>query len=182
MRKLLLLLFVALACMKGKAQEKSNAGAPGQTSFYAEVGGPGILFSANIDHRFHPSSLGSGMRIGVGFVTTWEDSYDTSYNNYYSYTGKQYSVATFPIQFNYVFGKENSPHTFEVGVGATLLSRRIDAFNSYGGESTFIYETFSFMYRRQPKNGGFSWRIGFTPLLANGYIQPSGAASLGYNF
>jgi hypothetical protein len=38
------------------------------------------------------------------------------------------------------------------------------------------------MYRRQPVNGGFSWRVGFTPLIAKGYVQGFAAASVGYNF
>lgn len=39
-----------------------------------------------------------------------------------------------------------------------------------------LFGTASFMYRRQPLKGGFTWRIGFTPIIANGYIMPSGAA------
>lgn len=54
------------------AQKKNSASVPGQMSFYAELGGPGILFSANFDSRFTKSSLGFGGRVGIGFITNDE--------------------------------------------------------------------------------------------------------------
>ena len=48
----------------------------GQSSFFAEAGGPGVAFSANLDRRFKPGRLGWGGRIGVGFVSAWDDYYD----------------------------------------------------------------------------------------------------------
>ncbi len=159
------------------SQESTTSKIPGQTSFYAELGGPGILFSANIDRRFTKSHLGVGARIGLGFVTG--DSYDYVNNNY---DYEQKSVVTVPIQINYIFGKANSVHSFEVGAGATFVGKKIDIFDFYEERRSNVFGTASFMYRRQPMDGGFSWRIGFTPLIASGYIQPSGAVSVGYNF
>jgi hypothetical protein len=149
---------------------------PGQMSFYAELGGPGILFSANIDARFTKSQLGFGGRVGIGFVTT--DTYYNSNTGYY----KTQSVATFPIQLNYIFGKPSSVHSFEAGAGVTFTGKKISIFDYDYDDPSSIYGTACFMYRRQPKDGGFSWRIGFTPIIGNGYIQPSGAVSVGYNF
>lgn len=173
MKSLLLLAFV-LTGTGVMAQQKTT---PGQMSFYAELGGPGILFSANIDGRFSKSVLGFGGRVGIGFVTT--DSYDNN-TGYY----ETRSVATFPLQLNYIFGKPNSVHTFEVGAGATFTSKKIDpfGFTDYNEEGQSVFGTASFMYRRQPKDGGFSWRIGFTPIIGGGFIQPSGGVSVGYNF
>ena len=180
-QQLLLLLAIIGMSITAKSQENEEKEFKGQTSFFAEVGGPGILFSANYDRRFHNHNLGAGIRIGLGFVTTYDDHYDST--RPYYYYGEQRSVVTVPFQLNYIFGKPNSPHTFEVGGGVTVLSKKVDVFNDYyNDEPTNLYATFSFMYRRQPKNGGFSWRIGFTPLISKGYIQPSGAVSLGYNF
>lgn len=161
-------------------QQTNKSQVEGQTSFYAEGGGPGIMFSANYDRRFHQSNLGIGGRIGLGFVTTYDNYYDTGQS--YFYNGRQRSIVTVPIQINYIFGKSNSPHTFEVGGGFTYLSRKVDIFNYNNNERTNLFGTFSFMYRRQPRNGGFSWRAGFTPLIANEYIQPSAGVSIGYNF
>ncbi len=164
------------------AQEKANNTVPGQTMFYAELGGPGILFSANIDRRFTKSALGFGGRIGLGFVTTevlvGRDQY--GFSNY-----QTRSIATVPLQINYVFGKLNSVHSMEVGVGATFTGKKIDIFeNDYNSTNPggSVFGTASFMYRKIPKDGGFTWRIGFTPIIGGGYIQPSGGVGIGYSF
>lgn len=177
MKKNLLLIIITAFAFAAQAQS-SNAKTPGQTSFFAELGGPGILFSANIDHRFKPSHLGFGGRAGVGFVTADESISNSS--GYYDYHTA--SVITVPLQLNYIFGKPQSPHTFEVGAGLTFVGKKLDILNFYDDKKSSIFGTFSFMYRRQPVDGGFSWRIGFTPLAARGYIQPFGAVSVGYNF
>ena len=159
-------------------EERSTSKFPGQTSFFAELGGPGILFSANIDRRFKASRLGFGWRAGIGFTTGDEMKTDNTGYTYWD----PVSVLTVPAQLNYIFGQSGSPHTFEVGAGITYVSKEIEIFNFYDDKSSQWFGSFSFMYRRQPVNGGFSWRIGFTPLVAKGYIQPTGAVSVGYNF
>jgi len=171
------ILFFCLAIMTSSflfAQPGNVGKVPGRTQFYAELGGPGILFSANIDTRFAKSSLGWGGRIGLGFVTADEDLGNYNY--------ELRSVVTVPAQVNYIFGKGDSPHTFEVGAGITYVGRKLDIFNFYDDKTSSVFGTASFMYRRQPIKGGFTWRIGFTPLIANGYIQPSGGVSVGYSF
>lgn len=70
MKKVILFCTVVLSSLSLLAQPKNTVGKyPGRTQFFAEVGGPGILFSANIDTRFNTSSLGWGGRIGLGFYT-----------------------------------------------------------------------------------------------------------------
>ena len=175
-----LFLFTCMFCsMILFAQTESTVSKiPGRTSFYAEVGGPGILFSTNFDSRFAKSSLGWGGRIGLGFVTADEE---TEVNGNYSYD--LVSVVTIPVQVNYIFGKTESPHTFEVGAGVTYVGKKLDIFDSFSrNKRTNLFGTAAFMYRRQPLNGGFTWRIGFTPLIANGYVQASGAVGVGYSF
>ena len=156
----------------------------GKSSFIAEIGGAGIAFSANYDTRFQQSRLGLGGRIGIGFVSAYDDYYDPNTGNYLG--GDQQSAITLPVQLNYIFGKSNSPHSFEVGGGLTYVTKKLNImnFDYYGNEDhrTQLFGTFSFMYRRQPINGGFSWRAGFTPLIGKGYIQAFAAASVGYNF
>ncbi len=180
MKKGLLLITAFAFSVALFAQPKNTVGKyPGRTQFFAEVGGPGILFSANIDTRFAGSSLGWGGRIGLGFYTGEEYNYNNGnyYGNYYSQ-----SVVTVPLQINYIFGKLDSPHTFEVGGGLTISGKKIDIMNYNDSSRSSLFGTASFMYRRQPLKGGFTWRIGFTPIIANGYIMPSGAASVGYSF
>lgn len=172
-------LFIAgmFLCTTIFAQEEISGKITGQTSFYAELGGPGILFSANLDRRFNKSQLGIGGRIGIGFVSYEGNNYNNGNYNY-----QMQSVVTFPIQINYIFGKPSSVHSFEVGAGATFTGKPINIFDYNNSDSSSVFGTASFMYRRQPKDGGFSWRIGFTPIISNGYIQPSGGVSVGYNF
>ncbi len=153
------------------------------TTFFAELGGPGILFSANLDKRFTKSQFGWGGRVGLGFVSGYIIPYDPPTQPPYYYNDKQASVVTFPLQVNYVFGKVGSPNTFEVGGGFTIVGRKIEIMDFYGDDrASSIFGTASFMYRRQPEKGGFTWRVGFTPLIAHGYVQASAGASVGYSF
>jgi hypothetical protein len=179
MRKLLFVLASVLISHVLFAQGINSAQSIARNSFFAEGGSAGIMFSANIDHRFTQSNLGFGGRIGLGFVTAYE--YDTS-TYYYSSYDDQVSTFTVPVQLNYIFGKGNSPHTFEVGAGLTFVGKKLEIMNFYDDKQSQLFATFSFMYRRQPKDGGFSWRAGFTPLIAKGYIQPFGGVGIGYNF
>ena len=175
--KIINLVFLGLISFvfNAAAQEISASKVPGQTSFYAELGGPGVLFSANIDRRFNKSHLGIGGRAGIGFVSGY---FDNSVNK----NGLPKSIVTLPIQINYLFGKNNSSHTFEVGAGVTYVGQKVDLLNFEGTNRSQVFGTASFMYRRQPMNGGFSWRVGFTPLIANGYIQPFVGSSVGFTF
>ena len=179
MQKVFLIVFISCFSFIAYAQDSKTPvpKSPAQTSFIAEIGGPGILFSANIDRRFKPSSLGWGFRAGIGFVTADEEK---EVNGYYEY--EPTSTVTVPVQLNYIFGKQDSPHSFEVGAGATYVGKKLDIMNFYDERQSNFFGTFCFMYRRQPINGGFSWRAGFTPLVAKGYIQASAGISVGYNF
>jgi hypothetical protein len=171
----LALITTTIFCPAQKNTTRSDENSLAQTSFFAELGGPGILFSANIDRRFTKSNLGIGGRIGLGFVSGYLETDPYNYD-------EPTSVVTFPVQLNYLFGKPGSPHSFEAGAGFTLTGKKIGVFDFYDSTASNFFVTASFMYRRQPPNGGFSWRIGFTPLIAKGYIQPSAAVSVGYNF
>jgi len=184
MRKQFLITALLLSCFSFLFAQKNTSGTGkstvGQNSFIAEAGGPGIAFSANIDRRFKTSRLGWGGRIGLGFVSAYDDYYNPVTGYYYG--GDQKSAITFPAQVNYIFGKEKSPHTLEVGAGFTYVSKKLSIMSFYDDKRSNFFGTFSFMYRRQPVNGGFSWRAGFTPIFAKGFIQPFGAVSVGYNF
>lgn len=191
MRTLLFAAVLLLASFNNSIAQKNNNSesekiSSGRSSFIAEGGGAGIAFSANFDTRFKNDRLGWGGRIGVGFVSAWADYYDPVLMVWTD--ADQESAITFPVQLNYVFGKRNSPHSLEAGAGCTYVSKKLNImeFSSYYSSNsdrrTQFFGTFAFMYRRQPLNGGFSWRAGFTPIFAKDYIQPFGAVSVGYNF
>ena len=151
--------------------------------FYAEAGGPGLITSANFDARFKSTErLGLGYRLGVGFgYGTFEDN---NYQGGYYYddyvTRTYYSI---PTGLNYIFGKSNSNHTFEVGAGVTFLTRKVSLFCLDVEKPGHAIGFLTFMYRRMPINGGFSFRAGFTPIIGtSGDLFPMGAVGFGYAF
>jgi hypothetical protein len=156
------------------AQESNTGNTVKQ--FYTELGGPGILFSANMDSRFKAlTRLGWGFRAGFGFTLVDQQTSNYGY--------RTRSVATFPLGINYLFGKSGSPHMFEVGGGVTILSRKSSILNYNERKEGYFLGHFDFMYRRQPPEGGFCWRIGMTPLInPDGDIVPFGAVGLGFSF
>lgn len=147
--------------------------------FYAEFGGANVLFGANFDWRFKKNTrTGLGARVGLGFTV-----YDKEIQNSNSWDYETTTIATIPLGLNYVFGKPNSPSMFEVGAGATVLMPKASVYRYDDDKEGNLIGHFSFMYRRVPIEGGFSWRIGFTPIInTSGQIFPSGAIGLGYAF
>ncbi|MEJ7680039.1 MAG: hypothetical protein WKG06_19705 [Segetibacter sp.] len=126
--------------------------------------------------------MGWGFRAGLGFTLVDKQKEIVEPGQTYAVYETR-SVATLPVGINYLFGKPGSANMFEVGAGFTVLSRKasILSYNDYK-EGNFLGH-FSFMYRRQPVDEGFSWRIGFTPIInPDGDIVPFGAIGLGYTF
>ena len=165
-------------------QAQSNAGGKTSKLFYAEAGGPGVLFSANFDSRFKPDTrVGLGFRAGLGFTIVDQTTVTQTGTGYPNYNYRTRSIVTVPLGINYLFGKPTSPNIFEVGVGFTVLSKKasILSYNDY--KERGLLGHFEFMYRRQPVDGGFSWRIGFTPIInTDGDVFPFPAVGLGYSF
>ena len=153
--------------------------------FYSELGGPGVIMSANFDSRFSSNErLGFGYRLGVGFgvgmvKTTWVDR---QWNYTYVESIRQ-SYYSFPAGLNYIFGKTNSAHTFEVGAGVTFLTQKVSLYYLEKQKPGHAIGFVTFMYRLMPEDGGFSWRIGLTPIIGtSGDLRLSGAISFGYAF
>ena len=172
MKKLVLLLlaFVAFNLLLS-AQDNYVAG----KLFYTELGGPGVIMSANYDMRFDSNSrLGFGFRVGVGFI---------SRNEYDINAQRIRTFYSFPVGLNYVFGNQKCAKTFEVGAGLTLLPPQTSLYNYYENEESNAAGFLTFMYRNMPIDGGFSWRIGLTPLiLKSGNLYPMGAFGIGAVF
>jgi len=144
--------------------------------FYTELGGPGVIMSANFDGRFSSKSrLGFGYRLGAGFgIGRFDEEFRLNVRRTY------YSI---PAGLNYVFGKQNSSLTFEVGAGATYLTREVSLYNFDVEKPGNVIGFVTFMFRRVPLNGGFSFRVGFTPIIGTaGDLFPMGAIGFGYAF
>lgn len=182
MKKHCLVTMMLVYCSFNSFSQNKESKTISQHSFFAEIGGPGIGFSANFDRRLKSSSLGFGARVGFGFITrhTYADS--MLWDGPRFWNRKKQSIGTIPVQLNYIFCKEGSPHTFEAGAGLTFLTKKTEIEDFKGEGPSLVYGSVCFMYRRQPVKGGFSWRIGITPQIAKNLICPSAGASIGYNF
>ena len=165
--------------LSASAQEEQVAG----NLFYTEIGGPGVFMSANFDSRFSSNGrLGFGFRLGAGFsIGDIQDSEPDRWGYYNTVTRTYYSI---PAGLNYVFGKPYSSKTFEVGAGVTLLTRKVSLFyHGYERKPGNVIGFFTFMYRLMPLDGGFSFRVGLTPVIGTGGdMFPMGAIGIGYVF
>ncbi|WP_079700725.1 hypothetical protein [Daejeonella lutea] len=131
---------------------------------FVEVGGQGLLFTANYDTRFSNKRNGLGGRAGIGYIAIDGDH-----------------VTTVPIGLNYLLG--TGKHLFEVGLGATVIAAGGDDFSLFDEEASNVLGTMSFTYRLQPVNSGFAFRAGLTPIFGKGFFIPYYAGlSLGYTF
>ncbi len=137
-------------------------------SVYFELGGPGLA-SFNYDMRFNKTEGGLGFRAGVGGFSLSDD-----------YDGKV-SVLLFPVGLNYLMGKD-SKNYFEIGAGVSIISGS----SKFEDESETLHSSFGYLhfgYRLQPKNGGFTFRAGMTPIFnKNGFVPYYASISFGYAF
>jgi hypothetical protein len=187
MKKVLVLLaFTGLLFILKPSLMAQNQEAVAGRLFYTELGGPGVLMSVNWDSRFQPDTrLGFGYRAGIGFsIGEFEGKrYEDPYGGYYYHETVTKTYYTIPVGINYIFGKPNTASSFEVGAGTTFLTRKISLFTYDNEQQGHFIGHFVFMYRIIPVNGGFSFRVGFTPMIGTaGDIFPMGALSFGYVF
>ena len=185
MKKKALLVFVTMMGLIFNLSLSAQDGKIANKLFYSELGGPGVIMSANFDSRIKPNErLGFGFRLGVGFgigkvKTTWVDE---KWN--YTYTEKlTRSYYSFPVGLNYVFGNPDSSNSFEVGAGVSFLTQEVTLYCYDVKKAGNMIGYLNLMNRRTPINGGFSFRIGCTPIIGtSGDLCPMAAVAFGYAF
>ncbi|MDT3404850.1 hypothetical protein [Mucilaginibacter terrae] len=158
------LLTLCFFCNRTHAQIEEG---PRAQNVYAELLGPGLLFSLNYDTRFGKARNGWGGRAGAGYVSADDNS-----------------ILTLPVQVNYLLGKKGK--YFEVGLGATFIStngsNKEDDFFVFDDVNTTI-GTMTFGYRYQPVDGGFNFRASLNPVFnKNNFIPYYFGLSFGYTF
>ncbi len=160
MRKTLVILSILFLINDSKSQSSSSFDGP-KNAVYAELLGNGLIMSFNYDTRL-AGKLGG--RVGLGYVG-----------------GKGSSILTVPVLANYLLGKNG--RYFEIGAGITYLSAATDLFDDESNSGSTVLGAFSLMYRNQPVDGGFMWKIGFAPVIAEGVFVPYWVGvGLGYAF
>ncbi len=155
-------LTLCLASLSGTASaqtEYSSNKVTAPNGLYVEVFGQGYFPTANYERLLIISTPHNvALRVGVG---VW--------------IGLGGSGFVFPLSASYLLG---SNHKVEVGAGIVFVSGNSEDELAAGAFSALIG------YRYQPIDGGFIFRIGFTPLVDTDFdfILPWGGLSLGYAF
>jgi len=141
---------------------------------FAEAFGSGLLYSLNYERIIEKYNL--GLRGGASFFTYAVSSYGSSGN---------LTLITFPLVASYYLGWVK--HKIQLGLGATLL---YSAASSDSSGTRFESErsglglaaTAVVGYRYIPRDSGFSFGAGFTPLLRASKFLPWGGINAGYAF
>lgn len=140
-----------------------EAGAQGNKAFYGELGGNGLVFSANYDMRFSKSDNGLGFRAGLGFAGV-----------------SGLSIFTFPVGLNYISGK--GEHHMEASFCVTPLTGTTTIFGNRATGSTVFYMP-SLGYRYGKPGKGFVGRVVVGPIITgDAVIFPWGGLSAGIKF
>ena len=152
-----------------QAQESNFSNDFARNSIFVELLGNGVLYSLNYDHKFfdHASA-----RIGFSYIPL---SGGSSSN-----PDDRVQVLLVPILVNYLVGNGNS--RLELGAGPLLagVSANVENETINGvGNGGF---TGTIGYRLQPRDGGFLFRIGLTPIISAELFQVWGGLSLGATF
>lgn len=153
-----------------RAEEAAN-------TIHFELLGSGILYSINYDRLFTHNFAGR-----VGWMYFSGDAKTDDPDNDPKVT---FTMNLIPITGSYLAGPGN--HRLEIGGGPTLAFFSADIEDGVQGISSSGLATITgiFGYRYQPMDGGFNFRIAFTPhIIINGHppFQPWGGLSLGYTF
>lgn len=130
---------------------------------YVEALGAGLLLSLNYDRRLDEQY---GIRIG----------------------GLPSSPSYWVFAQGYMLTGGTSSHHLELGAGLGVMVLHVNlnlfGYSSASEPTPLVYVPFNLGYRLQPADGGFLFRIGFTPLLAFGRNEaaflPWGGASIGW--
>ena len=191
MKKPLVLLAVLVGLVGNQSLSAQNEAVSGKL-IYGELGGPGVFMSANWDARFKSNErLGFGYRLGIGFgLERFENKVldflrEPYFNIYIRNENKEVTKTfyCFPVGLNYVLGKPNKISTFEIGAGITLMTRKAVLYTYQLEKPGNVIGFATFMYRMTPANGGFSFRVGFTPMIGtSGDLVPMAAVGFGYAF
>ena len=158
-----LLIFLILSTYppQGKVSAQSNSiedilTAP--NAVFVEFLGQGIFLTANYERMlFTTTPHNIALRAGFG-VWGWMGD----------------SGIIVPVDASYLSG---SNHKLELGIGYVFITGNNSLDNLSNGAFTTLIG-----YRYQPIDGGFVFRIGFTPLRGAKKMEPWVGLSLGYAF
>ena len=156
-------LVAGLSAMAPQAEAQQVA----RNSVYIELLGNGGLYSLNYDRK-----ITDNVSARVGLMAFGGESIE----------GDRIGLSLVPLMANYLVGQGN--HRLELGGGpvvayaaGNIKEDGIGEFSDFG-----MIGTATFGYRYQPLQGGFNFRLGFTPLFSSSDVAPSFGVSFGYGF
>jgi hypothetical protein len=166
--------------LHGLAQDNKGAGRDfndmAKNTFFAELGGSGLIYSFNYDRLLAPSWSVRGGLSFIGFAA----------GNSSGSAGV--GLVTIPLTTSYLFNLGGSASNIELGGGITPLIGSVSgtALGSTGAASGVATMLTGIVgYRLQPFDGGFNFRANVTPLFFLGsttlFITSFGI-SAGYTF
>ena len=161
---------VGLVPLDAAAQSKRTA----FNTIFVELGGNALLYSLNYE-RITAQDI--GLRIGFSYVSLTATAGSASSSE---------TAVGIPITASYL-GLGSGSSKFELG-GGILFERFSGASSSGFGDEIKVgvfvpMATFIAGYRYVPVNGGFNFKVGFTPVYHPDVgLFPWGGMSFGYGF
>lgn len=147
----------AMAYAEATPSDHSDARAA-HNSAYLELGGTGLLWSANYDRMFGEHF---SLHLGVEALSI------------YSFCDCHSSFFGIPVAASALVGP--GAHKFELGLGATTFIGTTD-YTGYKPDP-IIFATGIAGYRYAPEHSGLMFRASFTPILAYAHIGSRGLGS-----
>ena len=145
-----------------------------RNAIFFEAFGSGLLYSLNYERFLEKYDL--GLRAGASFFTYAVSSYGSSGN---------LTLVSFPLIASYYVGW--AKHKIQLGLGATVfyLAASSDSRGqSFDSERSGLGLAASAVvgYRYMPRDSGFTFGVGFTPLVRASKFLPWGGINAGYAF
>lgn len=143
-----------------------------RNSIYVEAAGPGIIYSINYEYK-----IVKNIGIRAGF-SSWSME-----PLFFSSSGKT-TFTEFPLMVNYLIGHQRNHLELGLGMNFGFTSTKGKSIwgGDYGSKYNFNIGTATIGFRMEPNDGGFMFRIAFTPFFTFKKIWPFGGISFGYSF
>jgi hypothetical protein len=126
-----------------------------KNGLFVELLGNGIFYSLNYE-RFVTDDI--AIRLGVGYFSLSASAGSSSASA---------SIFSLPLMFEYM-GIGSADDKLELGIGPLIFYTSASASgigDTAKGSGTFLFGTATIGYRHIPHDGGFNFKIGFTPIF-----------------
>lgn len=162
-----LIILILFLCTSGKTFSQRAQ------SVYLELGTPSVV-AVNYDTRFFQKQTGLGGRIGIGGFSLRGNNIDGD---------KDYISALFiPVGITYLFESKTKCY-LELGAGITPVFASSETAVSDNGNMSSTFGHAYVGFRIQPKEKGFLFRAGLSPVFGKFGFLPQGIGiSFGYKF